>query len=432
MESGCWNRPEQKLTGLALGHFAGFYRGSWRVNDFMWGRLDAAVRVTDLLVAPGRAKQLREDNPSFSAAEILADDLLECEPAEDQRWLLDEALRALDGEDLPSADTPPPPADASRPAQLVAAIADDLGLALGAARSKARDGNGRPHQDPLRPRRAARDPRRRARAARRKADEQDAHRRRLAALRLPLENGSLRRAIAELRDGDRRFRNGLPPTTRWQARWRCATGTHAALVSLGVLLAAAIAAAAASRSPSAPPCLPIAGSVARRWRNRAPARRLVFDAAAAFLAARASTTPKAGPETLHMIALIAVLVTLFRRHWSSAAPPPRLASARGSRDDPDARSSRVHGHWRSSSPGWRCRGAVDVARRRRQRGPAHQRCERAAPARLGARPDRRVRASAGRSLRSPGSILRPCKPDPRAQLGRDPVSHLLRRDHRRC
>jgi len=40
----------EKLTGVGLGHFAGFYRRSWRANDFMWGRLDAAVRIVDLLL----------------------------------------------------------------------------------------------------------------------------------------------------------------------------------------------------------------------------------------------------------------------------------------------------------------------------------------------------------------------------------------------
>ncbi len=39
-----------KLTGVGLGHFAGFYRRSWRANDFMWGRLDAAARIVDLLL----------------------------------------------------------------------------------------------------------------------------------------------------------------------------------------------------------------------------------------------------------------------------------------------------------------------------------------------------------------------------------------------
>lgn len=40
----------EKLTGVGLGHFAGFYRRSWRANDYMWGRLDAATRIVDLLL----------------------------------------------------------------------------------------------------------------------------------------------------------------------------------------------------------------------------------------------------------------------------------------------------------------------------------------------------------------------------------------------
>jgi predicted acylesterase/phospholipase RssA len=40
----------QKLTGVGLGHFAGFYRRAWRANDYMWGRLDASARVVDLLL----------------------------------------------------------------------------------------------------------------------------------------------------------------------------------------------------------------------------------------------------------------------------------------------------------------------------------------------------------------------------------------------
>lgn len=48
--------PEMKLTGLLLGHFGGFYRGSWRANDFMWGRLDAAARVVALLVGRGTTR----------------------------------------------------------------------------------------------------------------------------------------------------------------------------------------------------------------------------------------------------------------------------------------------------------------------------------------------------------------------------------------
>jgi predicted acylesterase/phospholipase RssA len=46
--------PRDKLTGIHLGHFSAFYRASWRANDFMWGRLDGAVRIVDLMVDAGK------------------------------------------------------------------------------------------------------------------------------------------------------------------------------------------------------------------------------------------------------------------------------------------------------------------------------------------------------------------------------------------
>jgi patatin-related protein len=48
--------PEEKLAGVQLGHFAAFFKRSWRANDWMWGRLDAAERVVRLLdeVSGGR------------------------------------------------------------------------------------------------------------------------------------------------------------------------------------------------------------------------------------------------------------------------------------------------------------------------------------------------------------------------------------------
>lgn len=52
------NSGREKLTGLTLAHFSAFYRRSWRANDFMWGRLDAATRIVDLLVSATRARQL--------------------------------------------------------------------------------------------------------------------------------------------------------------------------------------------------------------------------------------------------------------------------------------------------------------------------------------------------------------------------------------
>jgi patatin-related protein len=44
--------PEHKLSGLGLAHFASFYKRSWRANDWMWGRLDGASRLVDVLLDP--------------------------------------------------------------------------------------------------------------------------------------------------------------------------------------------------------------------------------------------------------------------------------------------------------------------------------------------------------------------------------------------
>jgi patatin-related protein len=43
-----------KLTGVQLHHFGAFYKGTWRANDWMWGRLDAAGWLVQILLDPRR------------------------------------------------------------------------------------------------------------------------------------------------------------------------------------------------------------------------------------------------------------------------------------------------------------------------------------------------------------------------------------------
>ena len=50
---------DDKVTGIRTGHFAAFYKRSWRVNDWLWGRLDGAMRLSQALLHPGRLRQLR-------------------------------------------------------------------------------------------------------------------------------------------------------------------------------------------------------------------------------------------------------------------------------------------------------------------------------------------------------------------------------------
>lgn len=83
----------KKLTGIGFGHFAGFYRRSWRANDFMWGRLDAAARIVDLLLdRPSREVGCGADEESparvAKRSALLTEALLDA----GQDWLLEEAL----------------------------------------------------------------------------------------------------------------------------------------------------------------------------------------------------------------------------------------------------------------------------------------------------------------------------------------------------
>lgn len=48
-----------KVAGARLGHFGGFLDATWRANDIMWGRLDAAERLVTLLLAD-HEKETRE------------------------------------------------------------------------------------------------------------------------------------------------------------------------------------------------------------------------------------------------------------------------------------------------------------------------------------------------------------------------------------
>ena len=91
------NSGREKLTGLNLAHFSAFYRRAWRANDFMWGRLDAATRIVDLMVSSTRNVQLMH-NDETQTNERLANLAAELVPtgnsheAKEHRQLVKEAL----------------------------------------------------------------------------------------------------------------------------------------------------------------------------------------------------------------------------------------------------------------------------------------------------------------------------------------------------
>jgi patatin-related protein len=51
-------KASEKLAGVQLGHFGAFYKRSWRANDWMWGRLDGADRLAQILLHPKRIAHL--------------------------------------------------------------------------------------------------------------------------------------------------------------------------------------------------------------------------------------------------------------------------------------------------------------------------------------------------------------------------------------
>lgn len=61
---------ETKLAGAQLANFGGFYKKSWRANDWMFGRLDGAERIARILLNPARIARLYENR---HAAEEIAD-----------------------------------------------------------------------------------------------------------------------------------------------------------------------------------------------------------------------------------------------------------------------------------------------------------------------------------------------------------------------
>jgi patatin-related protein len=76
------------ITGKQLHHFGAFWRSSWRVNDWIHGRLDGASHIVRMLLSPERLRQL---GTTYASAEAMMRDLRACavaadDPA-DEEWL---------------------------------------------------------------------------------------------------------------------------------------------------------------------------------------------------------------------------------------------------------------------------------------------------------------------------------------------------------
>jgi patatin-related protein len=74
----------QLLTGVQQHHFGAFYRPSWRVNDWLRGRLDAAEQLMRILLSPERLRQLGYD--PTSAFEKVREIAVGPEDSDDRPW----------------------------------------------------------------------------------------------------------------------------------------------------------------------------------------------------------------------------------------------------------------------------------------------------------------------------------------------------------
>lgn len=52
--------PDDKVAGSELSRFGGFLKQSWRINDWIWGRLDAAQMLCRLVLDPERLHRIHE------------------------------------------------------------------------------------------------------------------------------------------------------------------------------------------------------------------------------------------------------------------------------------------------------------------------------------------------------------------------------------
>jgi patatin-related protein len=88
----------EKVAGVQLAHFAAFYKRSWRANDWMWGRVDGAMKLVQILLEPARLRQLRVDAKKVGdAVEVIAKGPMELhevtgEPGAVDRKKIDEEL----------------------------------------------------------------------------------------------------------------------------------------------------------------------------------------------------------------------------------------------------------------------------------------------------------------------------------------------------
>ncbi|HET7443087.1 MAG TPA: DUF3376 domain-containing protein [Solirubrobacterales bacterium] len=309
---------QEKLTGVGLGHFAGFYRRSWRANDFMWGRLDAAARIVDLLLDDPSAHVGigAEEDPKPQAktrADNLAGALVGAAATEDA-WLLEELL-------------PPQPEDDKRkplPDRLAEVIEAELVAA------KPGETNGLPLTRALFQRMAQLEVLREELSHLRKESKQD---RKLGAAAKSLKLGGKHPVgtRSQIEDVRAIYREGsslpkkLDDEGEVVSNLGLQTITHAGFVGLAAIRSTGVP-MGKFLGLVRPPLLSVAGTVAARWIDRAAAA-LGYWAAAIFIASQlASATPGATPplQTIFSLATLVGVVAVLTMIGIVLVPGLRL------------------------------------------------------------------------------------------------------------
>lgn len=85
----------EKLAGAQLANFGGFYKRSWRANDWMFGRLDGANRLVRVLLNPARLARLYPNEPDRVIGALEAIAVPDGTPARDRGYLEAEWRRRL-------------------------------------------------------------------------------------------------------------------------------------------------------------------------------------------------------------------------------------------------------------------------------------------------------------------------------------------------
>jgi hypothetical protein len=96
---------EERLAGLQLRAFGGFFKKSWRANDILWGRLDGLNRLVDCLLTPTTVQSFRtfkQRNSCIKNADLVKEALPHATPREAQE--IEKILDKLLSEDEKIAD----------------------------------------------------------------------------------------------------------------------------------------------------------------------------------------------------------------------------------------------------------------------------------------------------------------------------------------